>query len=313
MRGCYDFTSVLPFLDAAQEFGIQQIIDLFHFGWPDHLDIFAREFVDSFGELAFRFARLLRARGDNPFIAPMNEISFMAWAGGEVAYLNPFQRGRGPELKRQLVRAALRAAEAFQAELPATRFVWPDPVIHVAGDPQISGDVAAAEAYRLFMFEAWDMISGRTEPELGGRAQLLQIIGVNFYDRNQRMNDGRTLQPSDPQYRPFHQILVEVWNRYRVPIFVSETGNEDSRRPEWFAYVSEEVRRAESMGVPVLGLCLYPILNHPGWDDGRHCQNGLFDYADVNGEREVYEPLAAEIRRQHEFNLKATPVHHYVR
>jgi hypothetical protein len=33
----------------------------------------------------------------------------------------------------------------------------------------------------------------------------------------------------------------------------------------------------------------------------------------VNGEREVYEPLAAEIRRQHEFNLKATPVHHYVR
>ena len=164
-RGTYDFTSVLPLLDAAEDIGIQQIIDLFHFGWPDHLDIFAPEFVDSFGELAVRFARLLRARGvEAPFIAPTNEISFVAWAGGDVAYLNPFERGRGPELKRQLVRAALRAAEAFKTELPGTRLVWPEPVIHIAGDANIPGDLAAAEAYRLSMFEVWDMISGRRAP-----------------------------------------------------------------------------------------------------------------------------------------------------
>jgi hypothetical protein len=296
---------VLPLLDAAQDIGIQQIVDLFHFGWPDHLDVFAPEFVDSFGELAVRFARLLRARGlDTPFIAPTNEISFVSWAGGDVAYLNPFERGRGPELKRQLVRAALRAAEAFKTELPETRLVWPEPVIHIAGDPNIPGDVAAAEAYRLSMFEVWDMISGRTAPELGGRPDFLQMIGVNFYDRNEWVNRGKTLQPSDPQYRPFHEILLEVWNRYRIPLFVSETGTEDARRPEWFAYISEEVRTATRMGVPIAGVCLYPILNHPGWDDGRHCQNGLFDYADVNGEREVYEPLAEEIRRQHELNLE---------
>ena len=119
--------------------------------------------------------------------------------------------------------------------------------------------------------------------------------------------------PTDPQYRPFHEILLEVWDRYHVPIFVSETGTEDARRPEWFAYISEEVRRATSKGVPVAGLCLYPILNHPGWDDGRHCQNGLFDYADVNGEREVYEPLAEEIRRQHELNLEVTLMDQYVK
>jgi len=52
------------------------------------------------------------------------------------------------------------------------------------------------------------------------------------------------------------------------------------------------------LGVPVGGITLYPIVNHPGWEDDRHCHNGLWDYADENGERPIYEPLAQEIRRQ---------------
>ncbi len=52
-RGKYDFASMLPLLDAAQELRVEQIIDLFHFGWPDHIDIFEPEFVDSFGQARF--------------------------------------------------------------------------------------------------------------------------------------------------------------------------------------------------------------------------------------------------------------------
>jgi hypothetical protein len=50
--------------------------------------------------------------------------------------------------------------------------------------------------------------------------------------------------------------------------------------------------------MPVLGVCLYPVVNHPGWDDDRHCYNGLWDYADANGEREIYDPLARELQSQ---------------
>jgi hypothetical protein len=50
-------------------------------------------------------------------------------------------------------------------------------------------------------------------------------------------------------------------------------------------------------GIPIEGICLYPIVNHPGWDDDRHCHNGLWDYADAHGQREIYEPLEAEIHR----------------
>ena len=53
-----------------------------------------------------------------------------------------------------------------------------------------------------------------------------------------------------------------------------------------------------STGVPVEGICLYPIVNHPGWDDDRHCHNGLFDYADERGGRAVYLPMATELAYQ---------------
>ncbi len=295
----YNFDSELPLVDAGLEAGVQQIFDLFHFGWPDHLDIFSADFVISFAELAFEWGRLLRSLGViEPFVAPCNEISFFSWAAGDVAYLNPFGRGRGSELKRQMVKAAVAASQALMDELPGVTLVWPDPAIHIVGDSNKPGDDEQAERYRLSMFEAWDMVSGRAWPELQGRPEFLQVVGVNFYDRNEWVNHGRTLKPGDAEYKPFSRILVEVWNRYRVPIFVSETGTEDEQRPAWLRMIGEEVRAAIKQGVPVHGICLYPIVNHPGWDDDRHCFNGLFDYPNAEGRRNIYEPLAAELANQ---------------
>jgi hypothetical protein len=58
------------------------------------------------------------------------------------------------------------------------------------------------------------------------------------------------------------------------------------------------VRLALRAGTQIEGVCLYPIVNHPGWVDDRHCHNGLWDYADEHGNREAYEPLKREIERQ---------------
>jgi hypothetical protein len=93
-------------------------------------------------------------------------------------------------------------------------------------------------------------------------------------------------------------MLQEVYERYRVPIFVAETGIEDETRAAWLRYMCKEVMTALASGVPVEGICLYPIVNHPGWDDDRHCHNGLFDYADADGRREPFQPLAEEVARQ---------------
>jgi len=299
-----DFATVIPFLRAARERGIEIIWDLLHFGWPDHLDVFTPEWLDSFERLATGFAELLKSEWHEPaLVAPVNEISFVAWAGGDTAYLNPFARGRGPELKAQLVRAFVRATAAIRKLLPDARIVSPEPVIHIAGRPDVPGDAARAEAYRMSMFESWDMILGRVHGDLGGSESNIDIIGVNFYDRNEWWNFGDIIHRAQAAYRPFHQILAEVYERYRRPVFVAETGTEDDDRAAWFTYMASEVQTAIAQGTPVQGICLYPIVNHPGWDDDRHCHNGLLDYASGDGRREVYRPLANEILRQEEIRL----------
>jgi len=300
--GKYDFSAELPILEAAQRQGIQIIWDVFHFGWPSGLDIFAPEWVERFAGLASAFGRVLRSEmTETAFVAPVNEMSFFAWAGGDTQYLNPFATGRGGELKRQLVRGAVKASDAIRAEIPEVRLVSPEPVIHIVGDPNRPDDVLQAAQYESSMFEAWDMLSGRVQPELGGKESYLDVIGINYYDRNQWWNYGKTIHRNEPEYRPFREILAEVHARYRRPMFVSETGTENEDRPYWLAYIAEEVWGAFRAGVPMEGICLYPILNHPGWDDDRHCFNGLWDYAQPNGDREIYKPLAEELKRQKYF------------
>jgi len=281
---------------------VQVIWDLLHFGWPDGLDIFTEQWVDAFRSFTHAFARFLANESDDgvPFVAPVNEVSFLSWGGGDVACLNPYETGRGAELKRQVIRGAIEASRILLAELPSVRLVSPEPVIHIVGDPTRPDDVRHAEEYRGSMFEAWDMLTGRAQPELGGEERYLDVIGMNYYPRNQWWNFGQTIHRDDPAYRPFREILMEVYSRYQRPMFISETGTEDDDRPDWFAYVSTEVRAAADLGVPLHGVCLYPILNHPGWEDERHCFNGLWDYADPAGAREIYKPLADELGRQRE-------------
>jgi len=291
--GRRDFTEVLPFIKQAEWHGMEIIWDLLHFGWPDHLDPFAEDWAGHVEAFATDFARFLKLHQvSDVWIAPVNEISFLSWAGGDAGWLNPFIQSRGAELKAQLVSGGIAAARAIRREIPLAKFVWPDPVIH------ITGDNPEAEQYRVSMFEAWDMLAGLQRPELGGNLNLIDVVGVNFYERNQWLNHGRTIHRGDPEYRPFREILAEVYRRYGKPILVSETGIENVARAEWFAYICDEVDAATHAGIPVEGICWYPILNHPGWDDGRHCHNGLWDYADASGEREIYTPLAREIRKR---------------
>lgn len=122
------------------------------------------------------------------------------------------------------------------------------------------------------------MLSGKCWPQLGGDPALLDVVGVNFYSNNQWIHGGPTIGRDHPLFRPFRSILAEVYARYGRPIFVAETGCEGDERPAWLGYVAAEVRAAIRLGVPVEGICLYPILNHPGWDDGRDCPNGLLEH-----------------------------------
>ncbi|HXT62595.1 MAG TPA: hypothetical protein VN696_06130 [Pyrinomonadaceae bacterium] len=298
--GRHDFSSALPPLGAALETRTQVIWDLFHYGWPDWLDLFAPRFIDAFAKYARAFARLWREETNEVlFVCPTNEISFFSWAAGDGAVLNPFCNHRGDELKAQLVRANIAACEALWDVDKRTRIAQIDPMINVLPlDPNSDEQVRAAENYRMSQFEAWDMIEGRLKPELGGAPKYLDIIGGNYYVHNQWIFGAGFIEPDNSRYKPLREIIKELYARYERPFFIAETGIEDELRPKWFRYICTEARAAMDAGVELQGVCLYPIVNHPGWIDDRHCHNGLWDYADENGAREIYQPLADELQNQ---------------
>lgn len=166
-----------------------------------------------------------------------------------------------------------------------------------------------AEIYRLSQFEVLDMLGGRLEPELGGAPEFIDIVGVNYYPDNQWYHGGPTIPMGHHAYRPLHDMLIEVHRRYDRPILIAETGAEGSGRASWLHYVCAEVQEARNAGIPVEGICLYPILDYPGWDNGRVCHVGLLSSADQDGRRSACTSLARELSRQqaHLAEISAVP------
>jgi len=210
-------------LHASRAAGVQPIWDLCHYGWPDDIDIWQPNFIDRLANFAAAAAKLVRDETPEvPFYSVINEISYWAWAGGDTARFNPMARGRGTELKVQLVRASIAAIEAIRNVDSRARFVQIDPVINVV--PKGPGDRGGAEGYRQAQFQAWDMLVGKIWPGLGGKPEYLDIIGVNYYSDNQWFFNGPTIERTDPHYRPFRELLAETHKRYGKPVLVAERG-----------------------------------------------------------------------------------------
>ena len=93
-------------------------------------------------------------------------------------------------------------------------------------------------------------------------------------------------------------LLTEAQARYGRPVIIAETGAEGSARASWLHYVCAEVRAARRSDVPVEGICLYPILDYPGWDNDRPCAVGLYSMPDGAGRRRADLDFSAELDRQ---------------
>jgi beta-glucosidase/6-phospho-beta-glucosidase/beta-galactosidase len=296
--GRYDWSSWLPALEAAEELGMEIIWDLFHYGSPDHVDQGGEDFPQRFTDFALAAIELQQSISKRPpILCPLNEINFVSWAV-EVGY---FPRA-GPKtlgwFKRQLIRTGVTAAKALRRQWPKTTLVWAEPLIHVAPHDQRRQSIRAAEQNRGGMFEAYDWIMGRAEPELGGDPSLVDLIGLNYYPHNQWYYKGPTIPMGHHEYRPLADMLVEMAERYQKPLFLSETGAEGSGKPSWLHYVCNEVRDAMSRGADMRGICWYPITAYPGWDNSRHAETGLFSTIVADGSRHVDERLLAEFELQ---------------
>ena len=299
-----------PIRDLARvgrEVGLVQVWDLMHYGYPDDLELFAPEFVHRFARFARAVAEAVRAETGGPtYYTPVNEISYNAWAAGEVGYMAPFARGRGAEVKRVLVRAAIAGAEAIWDVDPDARMLTVEPLVRLhppAGRPDLQ---AEADHFNEHVVpEAFDLLAGRSEPELGGSRAHLGIVGLNYYSGNQWTiglpdEPQRSLDWDDPGWVPLSELLLHVERRYGGPLVIAETGSSGESRAGWIEFVTREAARALELGVDLQGICLYPIVTSPDWEDPTaFFDGGLFDLSpqpDGRLQRVLDRPSAAALR-----------------
>lgn len=299
--GVYDWSSFLPMFKASLETGTQVIWDLCHWGVPAGLDVFSPDFIRRFEAFARAAAKVVRALTEAvPYFCPINEMSFWAWVGGDEAHFAPHASGRGPELKRQLATASIAAIRAIREVDARARFVQPEPIINIASlTKDRKKDRDDARRHTASQFEAWDLMRGDGDDlNVGGSPEMLDIVGVNFYWNNQWVHKREKTPVGHPQHVPLHRMLLNLWERYRRPILITETGAEAGAAVGWLGYICAEVRQAMREGVDIQGICLYPVMDYPGWDDDRHCACGLIAVAGGWAGRTIREDLRAELTLQ---------------
>jgi beta-glucosidase/6-phospho-beta-glucosidase/beta-galactosidase len=297
-HGQYDWSSWVPMLEAAEAAGVQIIWDLFHYGSPDCIDQAAPDFPERFTEFALAALDVHQSvSGRPPLVCPLNEINFLSWAvdDGYFPQVGPKRRGW---FKDQLVRAAIMASTAIRDRWPKATIVWAEPLIHIAPHDLRRPTIRAAEQNLQGMYEAYDWIMGLARPEMGGDSSLVDVVGWNFYPHNQWYFQGPTVPMGHHEYRPLGDMLLEMADRYRKPMFLSETGAEGTGKPSWLHYVCNEVRDAIGRGADIRGICWYPITAYPGWDNSRHAETGLLSTVVANGTRHVDQRLLDEFEVQ---------------
>ena len=305
--GRYDWTlwdRALGEVDAA---GLTPVVDLLHFGLPDH----AAGFLDpSWIESFCRYADAFLARYTEPtWFTPVNEPGITALLTARFGLWND-QRTSCDDHAKVLANVVLANLEVI-ARVSADRNgwwlgsegfdVWIDPD-NILNTDDRGG--AETDRRRAMSWLVWDLHFGR-DP-LPGAASYLDgvderirrriadlatthqtIAGHDFYPTSIRTTRGEPLDWSIDDRVGFGIAELRVWHaRYGVPFWISETSNLSlpvSEQQHWLTALSAGLGRLLDDDVPVRGLCWYSRGDQFDWGTalanptGAVTEVGLFD------------------------------------
>ena len=305
----YDWSAVQRMISIAAHKGIQIVWDICHFGFPDDLTPLHPMFPRRFAAICRAFAQmhLTHAPATPLIVTPINEVGFLSWLGGDARGTVPYGVGIGWEVKYRLMKAYIEGIEALKEVDPTIRILTTEPLVSISSDATATPhDQKMAHERNEHQFQVLDILAGKMCPELRGRPEYLDIIGLNFYYDNQWVLPSHEVicwknALTDDRWIPLNQLLISVYQRYGRPIILSETSHPLEDRPLWMDMIAAECVTAVAAGVPLWGICWYPLVDRPDWDhlNKWHAAGIMGPEAPLEGDlhRVKHQPTVAALAR----------------
>jgi beta-glucosidase/6-phospho-beta-glucosidase/beta-galactosidase len=301
--GAFDWGYVDEAMAHLRDHGPEPIVDLCHFGVPAWLGDFQnRQIERALAEYAGAFAaRFPWVR----FYTPVNEMYVCARMSALEGTWNEQRRD-----EKAFAAAVFNLARASIAMTDAILTVRPDAIFvnsessefcqACCPDPEIQR-IAAFENERRFLpldliygHRVSDLMRGHLreqgiadgdfEAVMARKVPARSIIGVDYYEWNERLIDNQGRPRALGELFGWYVIASHYYNRYKRPMMHTETNRMDaSDGPRWLWRQWHNVQLLRSAGVPLVGFTWYSLTDQVDWQVGlgRSIGNvdpvGLFD------------------------------------
>ena len=285
-------------VDAALDYlvnvkGITPLIDLMHYGTPLWLDnsFINHSYPQRVAEYAYAVAE--RYHSIIRYYTPMNEPMINAGGSGYDGYWPPYLTGydgyarlilalsKGIICTLQALKAAQPDAVTIQVES-----IWKLYTSHEEIRPKV-------EMHNTRKYLAFDLTTGRVDEnhllfswlrEYGAtdadfvwfqdNAIKYDIFGANFYPwsygpaRVRKHTGGIYRHPVRTQGSVIGDLLAEVYDRYHMPIMITETSSLGTvgTRADWMDSTIQTVHDLRLRGIPVVGYTWFPFFSMISWN-----------------------------------------------
>lgn len=324
--GVYDWTLWDRALAACDRHGLRPVVDLCHFGLPDHYPGFCDPaWVEGF----CRYTDAFLARYREPvWFTPVNEPGITALFSARHGMWND-RRASDDDYFLALGHVVLANLEAV-ARIAADRDGWwigaegfgceladPDDAVgrERAADArdiqQAVWDLHFGVAARGVAARLTDVIPDAVQARIAELARALDrgrvVAGHDLYPVSVAAHGTRRERPITVADRVGAYVReAAAWHeRYQVPFWVAETSNLGlpvADGPAWLAALVDGIDALASSGRPVRGICWYSRGDQYDWDSalttpvGRVTEVGLFD-ADRRARPVAHDYAALASRR----------------
>lgn len=326
--GRYDWEFSDAVMAEMRRLRIVPILDLLHFGVPDWLGNFQNpelpvHFEAYAGEVARRY----------PWVrhyTPVNEIYVTAKASGQDGLWNEQLSSPGGFVTalKHCCAASILACHALAEIRPDVIIVQSESAefLHDASVQQRPG-IALQNRLRFLSLDLlyavapdadvclYLMDHGMTRAEyewfMAGEPSGHQIMGNDYYGRNEKIirPDGSMCIGED--VFGWCQITRSYYERYRKPVFHTETNVFDSEEaPTWLWKQWMNVLRLRQEGVPVVGFTWYSLTDQMDWDVQLAQQPGHVNACGLYDLDRQPRPVAAAYRQVLEHFGQITVVPH---